>query len=110
MRGSSAITPQHEDLLSCWKEIAAYLGKGVRTVQRWERDLDLPVRRTHCRGTKAGVMAMQSDIDAWLEARRAIAGAQESKRNGRLLKDVDVLRLEVKDCQRDLAAEIAKKR
>ena len=109
MRGSDAVTPQHGDLLSCWKDIAAYLGKGVRTVQRWERDLDLPVRRTHGRGPKAGVMAMRSDIDAWLEARRASGDAHESKRNDRLLRSVDVLRSEFKDCHRDLAAEIAKK-
>jgi hypothetical protein len=23
--------------MTCWKEIARYLGKGVRTVQRWEQ-------------------------------------------------------------------------
>ena len=33
------------DLLNSWKEIAAYMGRGVRTLQRWERDLALPVRR-----------------------------------------------------------------
>ena len=26
-----------DDRLDSWKEIAAYLGRGVRTVQRWER-------------------------------------------------------------------------
>jgi hypothetical protein len=31
--------------LTTWKEVAAYLGKGVRTVQRWEAELGLPVRR-----------------------------------------------------------------
>lgn len=30
-------------LLSGWKEIANYLGKGVRTVQRYEYELLLPV-------------------------------------------------------------------
>jgi len=32
-------------ILSGWKEIANYLGKGVRTVQRYERYMGLPVRR-----------------------------------------------------------------
>src|SRR3954463_10845884 len=31
--------------LDSWKEIAAYLRRGVRTVQRWERDEGLPVHR-----------------------------------------------------------------
>jgi hypothetical protein len=31
--------------LNGWKEIAAYLGRSVRTVQRWEKDFGLPVRR-----------------------------------------------------------------
>ena len=30
--------------LNGWKEIANHLGKAVRTAQRWEQDLDLPVR------------------------------------------------------------------
>ena len=32
-------------ILSGWKEIANHLGKGVRTVQRYELELALPVRR-----------------------------------------------------------------
>jgi ElaB/YqjD/DUF883 family membrane-anchored ribosome-binding protein len=42
------------DVLHSWKEIAAYMGRGVRTVQRWERDLALPVRR------------LAREIDCWL--------------------------------------------
>jgi len=34
-----------QQLLSSWKEIAAFFGKGVRTVQRWEATLGLPVHR-----------------------------------------------------------------
>ena len=37
--------PSAEDRLDSWKEIAAYLRKGLRTVQRWERTEGLPVRR-----------------------------------------------------------------
>ena len=33
------------DRLNGWKEIAVFLGKGVRTVQRWERDHGLPIHR-----------------------------------------------------------------
>lgn len=53
------------ELLNSWKEIAAYLNRGVRTVQRWETDLGLPVRRP--RGmSRSAVIAMRPDIDAWL--------------------------------------------
>jgi hypothetical protein len=53
--------------LSGWKDIANYLGKGVRTVQRYESQLGLPVRRpsAHVRGS---VIATVAEIDAWVEA------------------------------------------
>ena len=54
-----------QGILNSWKEIAAYIGRGVRTAQRWERDLALPVRRP--RGKKrSAVIAVPSEIDAWL--------------------------------------------
>jgi hypothetical protein len=31
--------------LNGWEEIAAHLGRTVRTVQRWERELGLPIHR-----------------------------------------------------------------
>lgn len=51
--------------LDSWKAIAAYLGRGARTVQRWEREEGLPVRRLrHDQGST--VFAYQSELDAWL--------------------------------------------
>ncbi len=32
-------------ILNSWKQIAEYVGRGVRTVQRWEHKLGLRVRR-----------------------------------------------------------------
>jgi hypothetical protein len=52
-------------LLNSWKEIANYLGRGVRTVQRWEHDLGLPVRRPWGR-SRSTVMAISDELDAWL--------------------------------------------
>jgi Flp pilus assembly protein TadD len=50
--------------LESWKEIAAYLGRDVRTVQRWERRSRLPVHRLQ--HTKRGsVFAYPSELDAW---------------------------------------------
>ena len=54
----------NQNLLTSWKEIAGYLGKGVRTVQRWERELSLPVRRpAHSRHI---VVATTGDLDGWI--------------------------------------------
>ena len=52
------------DRLDSWKEIAAYLNKEVRTVQRWEKSLGLPVRRL-AHGKQGTVFAYKSDLDAW---------------------------------------------
>ena len=53
--------------LSGWKEIANYLGKGVRTVQRYERELGLPVRRPAGK-TTGSVVATKAELDAWVIA------------------------------------------
>lgn len=50
--------------LNGWKEIAAYLGKSVRSVQRWEVELRLPVRRLGRDGGEI-VFAFKSEVDAW---------------------------------------------
>jgi hypothetical protein len=51
-------------VLGSWKEIARYLGKGVRTVQRWERQSALPVHRPS--GSRKGVvLAFPAELDKW---------------------------------------------
>jgi hypothetical protein len=72
----SALTPHPEasdQRLGSWKEIAAHLGRGVRSVQRWEREDGLPVRRLshHRRGS---VYAYKSELDAWWETRPHFPG------------------------------------
>lgn len=52
-------------VLNSWKEIAIYLGRGVRTVQRYEREFQLPVRRVGTKSRKS-VVALSQDLDAWL--------------------------------------------
>lgn len=52
------------DVLESWKEIAAYLNRTVRTVQRWEKLEGLPVHRLgHAR--QATVCAYRAELDAW---------------------------------------------
>lgn len=54
-------------VLNSWKEIASHVGRGVRTVQRWERDLGMPVRRPRAK-SRSAVVAMADEIDAWLRS------------------------------------------
>jgi transposase len=54
------------NILNSWKEIANYLGRGVRTVQRWERDLGLPVHRPKGKDRSA-VLAFPEELDQWLQ-------------------------------------------
>jgi len=53
------------DRLGSWKEIAQYLGRTVRTVQRWEKTSDLPVRRVHHQ-SGSSVFAFKHELDQWL--------------------------------------------
>jgi TolB-like protein/Flp pilus assembly protein TadD len=63
------------DRLESWKEIAAYLNRGVRTVRRWETEEGLPVHR-HVHRTLGSVYAYKSEIDTWRHTRPARSGAR----------------------------------
>lgn len=54
--------------LDSWKEIAAHLGRDVRTVQRWERGEGLPVHRQQ-HDKLGSVFAFRNEVDAWRDAR-----------------------------------------
>ena len=53
--------------LDSWKEIAAYLKRDIRTVQRWEKQEGLPVHR-HQHDERATTYAYSGEIDRWLAA------------------------------------------
>ncbi len=55
------------EILSGWKDIANYMGRGVRTVQRYERELGLPIRRPAGK-VSGSVIATKVEIDAWITA------------------------------------------
>src|ERR1700683_843074 len=68
-----------EDRLDSWKEIAAYLGRDVTTVQRWEKRELMPVHR-HLHDKRGSVYALAPELDAWLQGRRqSLAGEQGEK-------------------------------
>jgi CheY-like chemotaxis protein len=53
-------------VLHGWKQIAEYLGRGVRSVQRYEGDLKLPIRRPAGKD-RGSVLAFSDELDDWLE-------------------------------------------
>lgn len=53
-----------DDRLVGWKDIAAFLGRGVRTAQRWEREFGLPVHRP---GGDT-VVAFKPEVARWVQA------------------------------------------
>src|SRR4051812_29528104 len=69
-----------EDRLDSWKAIAAYLGRGVRTVQRWERDEGLPVHRL-AHEKRGSVYARRPEVDAWWESRRQSLSSEPATRD-----------------------------
>jgi len=69
-------TPQSEDRLDSWKEIAAYLKRDVTTVQRWEKREEMPVHR-HLHDRMGSVYASKAELDAWTRSRN-LPAAQEN--------------------------------
>src|SRR4026209_2835728 len=63
-----------EDRLDSWKEIAAYLKRDVSTVQRWEKREGMPVHR-HVHDKLGSVFAFRSELDEWMNRRKAAAPA-----------------------------------
>lgn len=70
------MTANLADRLDSWKEIAAFLRRDVRTVQRWEKKEGLPVYR-HQHEKLGSVYAFPGELSQWLNTRQppsAVAG------------------------------------
>lgn len=68
MPSGDGAQPATRQVLGSWKEIAVYLKRGVRTVQRYERQFHLPVHRAGASDHTSSVMAFTDEIDGWLQA------------------------------------------
>ena len=88
---------EESQILSGWKEIASYLGAGVRTVQRYERELLLPIHRPAGK-FRSRVTAIKTELDRWVrhnplqtDEKAARLRAQTNRAGAQfLLVDVDV--------------------
>jgi hypothetical protein len=59
-----------DHLLEAWKDIASYMRRDIRTVQRWEKLYELPIYRLQ--DSRSGsVFAYKRELDAWRQ-RRAV--------------------------------------
>src|SRR6202011_1941986 len=76
--------PTDEPRLESWGEIASYLRREIRTVQRWEKYQGLPVRRLQI-GKLGSVYAFRSELDKWYRERQPHAenGEEETEKPGK---------------------------
>jgi hypothetical protein len=54
-----------QEIFSGWKDIAKYLRKGVRSVQRYERELALPIHRPGGK-SRGPVIGTKAELDGWV--------------------------------------------
>ncbi len=74
--------PGPKDRLDSWKEIAAYLNRAERTVQRWEREQGLPVHRL-AHNKHSSVYAYTAELDTWRTGRSGqLDGEEQAPENG----------------------------
>jgi TolB-like protein len=69
MISDAAPSTSSGDRLDSWKEIATYLRRDVRTVQRWEKKEGLPVHR-HQHDKLGSVYAYKVELDSWFKTRQ----------------------------------------
>ncbi len=72
------------DRLDSWKEIASYLRRDVRTVQRWEKKEGLPVYR-HLHDKLGSIYAYRNELTDWFNARQQ-SGAAITRQDGEAQK------------------------
>jgi TolB-like protein/Tfp pilus assembly protein PilF len=76
--GTPPSVRQQEGRLDSWKEIAVYLHRDVKTVQRWEKREGMPVHR-HQHDQMGSVYAFSSELDTWMQSRRLRLEVEENE-------------------------------
>ena len=70
-------TTVNKKRLDSWKAIAEFLGRSLRTAQRWHDCNGLPVH--HFGGHKGSVFAYEDEIDHWLESLTEVSGTVQGQ-------------------------------
>ena len=86
------------EVLSSWKDVAAHMGKSVRTVQRWEAELGLPIHRPNGRQQRI-ILAYPDELKRWAGAKPALKPATGTDSQLRLEKNKSRLTAQVKRLQ-----------
>jgi hypothetical protein len=79
-------------ILNGWKEISSYINRSVRTVQRWEARLELPVYRPALKDRSA-VMAFSDELDRWISRASPDMGEEDGVPNGNEGNDAFLLQV-----------------
>lgn len=75
---TTATSQSENGRLESWKDIAAYLARDVRTVQRWEKKEGLPVHRL-LHEKQGSVYAYKAELDAWWKASETKVGSEPAE-------------------------------
>lgn len=86
------------EVLSSWKDVAAHLGKSVRTVQRWEAELGLPVHRPNGRQQRI-ILAYPDELKQWVGSKSAPHAQPDTLAKARLEKNKSRLAAQMKKLQ-----------
>jgi hypothetical protein len=79
-------------ILNGWKEISSYIQRSVRTVQRWEARLGLPVYRPALKDRSA-VVAFSDELDGWISRAPQEEGEEDAALNGYEGNDAELSRV-----------------
>src|SRR6185437_6215710 len=81
-------------VLHGWKQIARYLGCGIRTAQRWEEQCGLPVTRPR-NHLRSPVLAQSEALDRWASGGRTPIREAWEMRYDQLEQQLQELKREV---------------
>jgi hypothetical protein len=79
-------------ILNGWKEISSYINRSVRTVQRWEARLGLPVYRPALKDRSA-VVAFSDELDRWISRASPDMGEEDAVLNSNEGNDAILLQV-----------------
>lgn len=66
-------------VLQSWKQIAKYVGRTERTVQRWELEFGFPVHRPSGK-SRSSVMALAQEIEEWTRDKPSLVQIRKTAR------------------------------